>query len=77
MKKLRKLYKVSEVAALFGISKATTYTLIKKEDLDIIRVGDRGIRAPEDELERLYEKFHQGHNQEVESRAPDDRDSLY
>lgn len=77
MKKLRKLYKVSEFAEFFGISKGSAYELIKAENLDIIRVGDRGIRVPEDEIERLYEKLHQGNNQEVESRAPDDRDSLY
>ena len=74
---VQKLYKVSEFAEMFGISKPTAYNLIKNEDLDIIRIGDRGIRIPEAELERLFDKFHQNNNKETKPRAPDDRDSLY
>lgn len=73
---MRKLYKVSEVAIFLRLSKASTYNLIKTENISIYRISDRGIRISEDELERLLDKFRQSSIKEEKPKAPDDRDSL-
>ena len=48
----RVVYSIDETAAMLGISRWSTYQLIRRGDLRPVRIGARQ-RAPAEQLERL------------------------
>lgn len=56
MHKIGKLLFVSTASTRLNCSKQRVYSLIESGELQIIRLGPRGIRVAEDELERFIEK---------------------
>ena len=51
---VEKLLTVSEVAAIFRISKMSVYRMIERKELLVIRLGQRTIRIPESEIDIYY-----------------------
>jgi excisionase family DNA binding protein len=56
----RLLYRVDEVAQMIGVSKATAYDLVNRNQIPSIRLSGRGgrglLRVPADALRKLIEE---------------------
>lgn len=49
----KKTYNVWEVAELMGVSKSLVYSLIKKNKLPYIKLGEKRIVIPKEALEKV------------------------
>ncbi len=56
----RLLYRVDEVAAMIGVSKATAYDLVNRNQIPSIRLTGRGgrglLRVPADALRKMIDE---------------------
>jgi excisionase family DNA binding protein len=59
MARLR-LYTVSEVAKALGVSRGTVDALLKRGELGYYRIGQRGVRISEAELEAYLARIRHG-----------------
>ncbi len=48
---MHRLLKVSEVSSLLGLHLLTVYQMIRRGDIESVRVGSRGVRISEKTLE--------------------------
>jgi excisionase family DNA binding protein len=49
----RLVFRVTEAAQLLGISRSGLYEMIYKREIGVVRFGNRSIRIPKSEIERL------------------------
>ncbi len=49
----RLVFRVTEAAKLLGISRSGLYEMIHKREIGVVRFGNRSIRIPKSEIERL------------------------
>jgi excisionase family DNA binding protein len=45
--------KVTEAASMLGVSRSALYEMIYKREIGVVRFGNRSIRVPRNEIERL------------------------
>jgi len=45
--------KIPEAAKMLGLSRSTLYQMIGKREIGILRIGERSVRIPKAEIERL------------------------